>query len=121
MKCSRCKGTGFFRASAGVLHYGVPGLCWGCNGAGTREAQIAIQAKMKSEKEAGMIKFLEEQKIQALALYDACELGYISERKRDRRIASVMLEVKSAGVSDEEFKAHKVDEVSLKLAIEAMA
>lgn len=119
--CSRCKGKGFFRQDAGVLHYGVPGLCWSCNGAGTRSAQLSIKAKMISDKEAASAKFLDEQKVHALALYDARELGYINERKFQRRFASVLLELRSAGISDEQFKAHVVtDEVAVKLATEAM-
>jgi hypothetical protein len=123
--CSRCKGTGFFRASAGVAHNGVPGLCYGCDGAGTREAQIAkIEAeKAKAQKEIEYRSILlNEQKIIALAAYDAFEMGYISERKRNRRIESAKLECRSIGITDEEFKAYRVtDEVAIKLATEAMA
>lgn len=32
--CNRCSGTGF--RNTGVLHLGVPGLCYGCNGSGTQ-------------------------------------------------------------------------------------
>ena len=32
--CTRCSGTG--RKNTGVLHLGVPGLCYDCDGAGVR-------------------------------------------------------------------------------------
>ena len=32
--CKRCNGTGF--RNTGVLHLGVPGLCYGCNGSCTQ-------------------------------------------------------------------------------------
>src|SRR5581483_10480716 len=114
MNCTRCKGTGFFKASAGVVHCGVPGLCYDCNGAGTREAQLKIKANAIAAKTVGMEKLVHDLKVQALALYDACEIGYISERKRDRRINSIQLELRSAGITNEQYQACKVDEVALK-------
>lgn len=118
--CTRCKGKGFFRESAGVMFAGVPGLCYGCGGAGTHEAQLKMKADAIAAKTAGMDKFIHDLKVQAFALYDAYELGYISERKRDRRIDGLKLELRSAGVTNEQYQACKVDEVALKLATEAM-
>lgn len=46
--CTRCRGKGY-RATP-VVHYGVPGLCWDCDGDGTRETQNANKAKRKAEK-----------------------------------------------------------------------
>lgn len=50
-KCNRCQGTGF--RDTPVAHMGIPGLCYGCNGAGTYEAFAAVQAAAaKAKKEA---------------------------------------------------------------------
>lgn len=47
-KCNRCKGTGF--RDTPVFHLGVPGLCYGCDGAGTYEAYVAKKAATKLAK-----------------------------------------------------------------------
>jgi hypothetical protein len=120
--CTRCKGTGFFASNAGVMYHGVPGLCYGCNGVGTLAGQKAVKLAAKACKQAEIDykpALLEAEKIKAQAAYDACEMGYISERKRDRRIASAILECVSAGCTREEFAAHRVaDDVAVKLATE---
>ena len=46
--CLRCRGTGF-RATP-VAHCGVPGLCYGCDGDGTRETQLRKQAAEREAK-----------------------------------------------------------------------
>lgn len=46
--CTRCRGTGY-RATT-VEYYGVPGLCWDCEGNGTREKQDENKAKRKAAK-----------------------------------------------------------------------
>jgi hypothetical protein len=45
--CNRCKGTGF--RSTPVLHLGIPGLCYGCDGDGTYDT---FAAKRVAEREA---------------------------------------------------------------------
>jgi hypothetical protein len=47
-KCNRCNGRGF--RDTPVLHMGVPGLCYGCNGAGTYEAFAAVQEAARKAK-----------------------------------------------------------------------
>lgn len=47
-KCNRCKGTGF--RDTPVAHMGIPGLCYGCNGAGTYEAFAAVQEAARKAK-----------------------------------------------------------------------
>lgn len=120
--CSRCKGTGFFRVNAGVSHNGIPGLCYDCDGVGTHAAQLA-KREVQKQKEQKEIEYravlLNEQKIKALAAYDAHEMGYISERKCKRHIESAILECLSVGFTREDFVAYKVtDEVTVKLATE---
>lgn len=41
--CTRCKGKG---SGDWVVQYGI---CWGCNGKGTREAQLAIKAQAAAD------------------------------------------------------------------------
>jgi hypothetical protein len=46
--CSRCKdGSGFVKHTAGRLHYGIPNLCFACDGEGTREAEMRKRAQAK--------------------------------------------------------------------------
>lgn len=40
-KCTRCRGTGYWSRSHPRTHLGVPGLCFDCDGDGTRETQLA--------------------------------------------------------------------------------
>lgn len=47
-KCNRCNGRGF--RDTPVMHMGIPGLCYGCNGVGTYEAFAAIQAEARKAK-----------------------------------------------------------------------
>lgn len=47
-KCNKCKGKGL--VDAPVLHFGVPGLCYRCDGAGTYEAEAANKAKARQAK-----------------------------------------------------------------------
>ena len=46
--CTRCNGTGYKNCAR--AHYGVPGLCFDCDGAGTREAQLENQAAARARK-----------------------------------------------------------------------
>ncbi|WP_046869036.1 hypothetical protein [Microvirga massiliensis] len=46
--CTRCKGAGLMNYAR--AHYGVPGLCFDCDGAGTREVQLTNQAKARAAK-----------------------------------------------------------------------
>jgi len=64
-RCSRCRdGSGFVKHSAGRLHWGVPNLCFACDGGGTRAAELQKQAEIR-----------ESERIQKL--YDA-----VQERRR---------------------------------------
>lgn len=47
-KCNRCSGKGM--RDTPVVHMGVPGLCYGCNGAGTYEAFAAVQEAARQAK-----------------------------------------------------------------------
>lgn len=47
-KCNRCSGKGF--RDTPVMHMGVPGLCYGCNGVGTYEAFAAVQEAARKAK-----------------------------------------------------------------------
>lgn len=61
-RCSRCKdGSGFVKHSAGRLHCGVPNLCFACDGAGTREAELAIRARTReAERLQGLFQAAQE-------------------------------------------------------------
>jgi len=47
-KCNRCNGKG--SRNTPVAHMGIPGLCFGCDGAGTYEAFAANQEKARKAK-----------------------------------------------------------------------
>lgn len=122
--CSRCKGTGFHTKA--VVHLGVPGLCYGCDGHGTRAAQLAKRAAEKANAErlavelvAFKAKTLNDEKIKALAAYDAHEMGFIGLRKRDRRINDAINECLKLGFTKEDFASYRVtDEVEVMLEID---
>lgn len=46
--CNRCSGKGF--RNTPVIHMGIPGLCYGCNGVGTYEAFAAVQKEARKAK-----------------------------------------------------------------------
>jgi hypothetical protein len=46
--CSRCKGKGFRNCAR--THNGIPGLCFDCDGDGTKATQAAKKAKEKATK-----------------------------------------------------------------------
>ena len=48
--CSRCKGEGLVSASVRRTHFGVPGLCFKCNGVGQVEGDRATLAAQKAER-----------------------------------------------------------------------
>lgn len=47
-KCNRCNGKGF--RDTPVAHLGIPGLCYGCDGAGTYEAFAGVQEAARKAK-----------------------------------------------------------------------
>lgn len=57
-KCNRCNGKGF--RDTPVSHLGIPGLCYGCDGAGTYEAFAKVQEaahKAKKINDAFMVAY----------------------------------------------------------------
>jgi hypothetical protein len=72
-ECTRCGGTGM--TTHVRAHYGVPGLCFDCNGNGKREAQVnAIQAAKR------------EKQIRELAAKADAEIRDLAERNGGQRL-----------------------------------
>lgn len=61
-RCSRCKdGSGFVKHTAGRLHWGIPNLCFACDGAGTREAEMRKRAEAReTERVQGLYQAVQE-------------------------------------------------------------
>ncbi len=59
--CSRCKGTG--TRNCARAHLGVPGLCFDCNGDGTKATQLATKAAEKESKRLNAIQLAVSAKI----------------------------------------------------------
>lgn len=49
MVCSRCQGKGF--RDTPVVHMGMPGTCYGCDGDGSRATELANKQKAKIAKQ----------------------------------------------------------------------
>lgn len=77
--CSRCKGTG--TRNCARAHLGVPGLCFDCNGDGTRATQLETKAAEKEAKRLNKISLAASRKI-----WDVREAnGGPAHPPRDRR------------------------------------
>ena len=75
--CKRCNGSGM--RNCGVVHMGVPGLCYGCNGSG---AQVWVEAAViTAERQRGRDSHIAELR-QSLA---ECEAGLAADQAKGRR------------------------------------
>lgn len=102
-KCTRCRGKGLIDTP--VLHLGVPGLCYACDGKGTRAAQAANRErdrKIKAHHEA------------CLKVYDACwkireEFGELDYRM-SRSMRDAMWSVAKSLPPSDEYPVFTTDE-----------
>ncbi|QSY98623.1 hypothetical protein J2J97_32485 (plasmid) [Rhizobium bangladeshense] len=86
-KCNRCAGKGL--RDTPVVHLGIPGLCYGCDGVGTYEAMMVVKergAKIKAEADAYLAAAATVDKVKA-------ENGGQIHLPRDRRVAMRSLKV----------------------------
>jgi hypothetical protein len=74
--CTRCEGTG--NKNTGVLHLGVPGLCFGCNGSGLQvwadAAEVTAELQLSHDRHIAELK-------QNIA---ECETGFAAGTIRER-------------------------------------
>lgn len=74
--CIRCGGTGL--KTTGVIHLGVPGLCYGCNGSGT---QVWVDvALVTAEKQAARDRHIAELTQNIAECAEGFAAGTIRER-----------------------------------------
>jgi len=81
--CKRCNGSGF--RSTPVLHLGVPGLCYGCNGSGVQKWVEAVV--ITAERQRSVDRHIVEVK-QIIA--DCKEAIALNPQKRNRAFVEEM-------------------------------
>lgn len=75
--CKRCNGSGF--RNTPVVHLGVPGLCFGCNGSGT---QGWVEAdRITAERQRSLDRHIAE----INQIIADCETGYAQGTIRERQ------------------------------------
>ena len=97
--CKRCKGKG--RVTSGVLHQGVPGRCYACDGSGEQRWETADDVNaIATRLQADHLKQLEGQA--ALLKADVLRLSarLTSLRPEGRSHAEVLLARKEAELED---------------------
>lgn len=98
--CQRCAGKGFRQTP--VVHNGVPGLCYGCDGDGTRATQLAKRAAEKAR--AALDQLYVEAQARTNAVREAN--GGCAHPHRERRKAAYDRFGNAVVFTTEEYAAH---------------
>ena len=85
--CKRCNGSGF--RSTPVLHLGVPGLCYGCNGSGVQKWVEAVVITAERQR------LIDRHIIELNQVIADCEAGYAQGTIRERQYTQWTTEKKT--------------------------
>lgn len=85
--CKRCSGSGF--RSTPVLHLGIPGLCYGCNGSGVQQWVEAVVITAERQRS------IDRHIIELNQIIADCEAGYAQGTIRERQYTQWTTEKKT--------------------------